>query len=136
MRQFSKQISAFIPAEQMLDVQIHQIMKSKEEFEALKQQRDTRQQRQPAERSACLMVSCPSTCLQGEPASAFELQECNAELLLGTLDLYAVKAMPGEVLIGEKSALRCPVMACRWSSTTLISYCHFSHRNELTNDTI
>ena len=82
-------------------------MKSKEEFEALKQQRDTRQQREPAERSACLMASCPNTCLRGEPASAFELQECNAELLLGTLDLYAVKAMPGEVLIGEQNAFRC-----------------------------
>ena len=107
MRQFSKQSSAFTPAEQMPTVQIHQIMKSKEEFEALKQQRDTRQQRQPAERSACLMASCPSTCLHGEPASAFGLQECNAELLLGTLDLYAVKAMPGEVLIGEQNAFRC-----------------------------
>ena len=88
-------------------MQIHQIMKSKEEFEALKQQRDTRQQRQPAERSACLMATCPNTCLQGEPASAFGLQECNAGLLLGTLDLYAIKAMPGEVLIGEQNAFRC-----------------------------
>ena len=61
----------FRPTEQELGAQIHQIMKSKEEFEALKQQRDTRQQREPGERSACLMASCPSTCLQGEPASAF-----------------------------------------------------------------
>ena len=87
-------------------------MKSKEEFEALKQQRDTRRQREPAERSACLMASCSSICLRGQPASAAGLQECNAELLLGTLDLYAVRAMPGEVLIGGHSAFRCPVMTC------------------------
>lgn len=45
-------------------------------------------------------------CLQGQPASASRLEEINSELLLGTLDLYAVRAMPGEVLIGEKVALR------------------------------
>ena len=83
-------------------MQLHQIVKSKEEFEALRQQRDTRAAREPAERSACLMAACPSTCLQGQPASAFELEEIGSELLLGTLDLYAVRAMPGEVLIGEK----------------------------------
>lgn len=41
-------------------------------------------------------------CLQGQPASASGLEEIDSELLLGTLDLYAVRAMPGEVLIGEK----------------------------------
>ena len=86
-------------------MQLHQIMKGKEEFEALIQQRDTRAAKEPAERSACLIAACPSTCLQGQPASAFELEEIGSELLLGTLDLYAVKAMPGEVLIGEKLTL-------------------------------
>ena len=37
-------------------------MKMKEEFEALKQQRDTRKAREPAERSACLIAACPSAC--------------------------------------------------------------------------
>lgn len=85
-------------------MQLHQIIKAKEEFAALRQQRDTRAAREPAERSACLMAACPRTCLHGQPASAFELEEIGSELLLGTLDLYAVRAMPGEVLIGEQLA--------------------------------
>jgi len=48
----------------MITVQIHQIMKMKEEFEALKQQRDTRNAKEPEECSASLMAACPSTCLQ------------------------------------------------------------------------
>ncbi len=86
-------------------VQLHQIMKGKEEYAALRQQRDTRAAKEPAERSACLMAACPSTCLQGQPASALQLEEVGSELLVGTLDLYAVRAMPGEVLIGQKLAL-------------------------------
>ena len=87
-------------------MQLHQIVKLKEEYAALRQQRDTRAAREPAERSACLMAACPATCLHGQPASAFELEEIGSELILGTLDLYAVRAMPGEVLIGEQPAHR------------------------------
>lgn len=83
-------------------MQIHQIMKFKEEFEALKHQRDMRADREPAERSACLMAACPSACLQGQLASASRLEEIKNELLLGTTDLYAIRAMPGEILIGAQ----------------------------------
>ena len=85
--------------------QLHQIVKAKEEFEALQQQRDTRAAREPAERSACLMAVCPDTCPPGQPAAASGLEKVGSELLVGTLDLYAVRAMPGEVLIGEKPPL-------------------------------
>ena len=54
--------------------------------------------------------SHPSACLQGQADSNSGLQEVNGELLLGTLDLYAVKALPGEILIGQASGSLQPLL--------------------------
>ncbi|EIE18955.1 hypothetical protein COCSUDRAFT_49126 [Coccomyxa subellipsoidea C-169] len=77
-------------------------MKGDEEFEALKEQRDLRNARQPNENSACLVAVWPSESLEESPSS-LGLQAIGEEAVVGTLDLYAIRAMPGEVLIGDCS---------------------------------
>ena len=91
-------------------LQRHQAMKVDEEHRALQQQLAHRRSlsreaagsgRPPAERSACIVAAAP---LGGCGEAARRLHGLHGvggdEALVGTLDLYAVRAMSGEVLIG------------------------------------
>ncbi|KAK9918680.1 hypothetical protein WJX75_005914 [Coccomyxa subellipsoidea] len=91
------------PPERSFAGQIHQIMKGDEEFEALKEQRDLRKARQPNENSACLVAVCDTKGYLRESPSDLRLHTVGQEAVLGTLDLYAIRAMPGEILIGDCS---------------------------------
>jgi len=79
-------------------VQIHQTMIAEEEYKALKAEQLRRLQlareHQTKERSICLVARAAAGC---------DLPE--DEGLVGTLDLYAVRAVQGEVLIGESLLL-------------------------------
>ncbi|CAL8463977.1 g3512 [Coccomyxa elongata] len=90
------------PPERSFAGKIHQIMKGDEEFAALKEQRDLREAGQPNQKSACLVAVCPAESMR-DVQDASSLQIIGDEALLGTLDLYAIRAMPGEVLIGDCS---------------------------------
>lgn len=88
-------------------------MKIEEEYQALRQQRAWRRAAEersarsgrgpPAERSECLVATASRGGGGADGTAAGQLHPVSeAEVLVGTLDLYAVRAMPGEVLIGEE----------------------------------
>ena len=104
----SESLRCFLP-------QRHQTMKIEEEYQALRQQLAWRRasaersarsgQGPPSERSECLVATASWRRAEGAaarqpPGGLHPVSE--AEVLVGTLDLYAVRAMPGEVLIGER----------------------------------
>lgn len=110
--------------------QLHQMMIEQEELTALKQQRALRrldeqhganasaaggsggsgpegdgpgERSGPAERSVALIAVCAADSLGGDCDPRWLLEAGGAgggQAVVGTLDLYAVKAVPGEVLIG------------------------------------
>lgn len=75
-------------------LQIHQTMKADEEYKALKAERTHRasmtKQQLTMHRSTCLVALAYSHQVMSQP-----------EGVVGTLDLYAVRALEGEVLIGK-----------------------------------
>ena len=75
-------------------LQIHQTMKADEEYKALKAERAKRasmtEQQLTRHRSACLVALAYPHKGTSQP-----------EGVVGTLDLYAVRALEGEVLIGK-----------------------------------
>lgn len=79
-------------------VQIHQTMIADEEHKALKAEQLRRlhlaSEHQTKDRSVCLIAKAAAGCDTPED-----------EGLVGTLDLYAVRAVQGEVLIGESLLL-------------------------------
>lgn len=91
-------------------LQIHQAMIADEEYKALKSEHLRRAEliteHQAMDRSACLLA-------RGDPCDGLPEDEA----ILGTLDLYAVKAVQGEVLIGKRDALRASLHSLRqaWS---------------------
>ena len=80
-------------------LQIHQNMIADEEYKALKSEHRRRAELTPEhqarDRSACLLA-------RADPCDGLPEDEA----ILGTLDLYAVKAVQGEVLIGTRDLLR------------------------------
>ena len=95
-------------------------MKVEEEYQALQQQLAHRRSlsreaassgRQPAERSACVVAAVPlGGCGEAERQLLGLHGVRGGEALVGTLDLYAVRAMPGEVLIGAHRLKRMHAM--------------------------
>lgn len=98
----------------MPQLQIHQTMIADEEYKALKSEHLRRAklttEHQARDRSACLLA-------RGDPCDGLPEDEA----ILGTLDLYAVKAVQGEVLIGKRDALRASLHSLRqaWSPWSL-----------------
>jgi ribosomal protein S18 acetylase RimI-like enzyme len=112
-----------------LCAQVHRLMVAEEEFKELKVAALNRRlgRGDPNERSACLVALCPAAQLEGGlgegphqlderlvlgcggggstssaagPAAAAAVA-AGAAALVGTLDVYAVRALQGEVLIGD-----------------------------------
>lgn len=79
-------------------VQIHQTMIAEEEYKALKAEQLRRLQlaseHQTKDRSICLVARAAAGCDTPEDGG-----------VVGTLDLYAVRAVQGEVLIGASPLL-------------------------------
>lgn len=100
------------PTERKFAGEIHQMMVAEEELTALKAARLNRVLAEssagdeaPAERSACIVALCPAEAL-GDDARSDErlLLTDDGErwrVVVGTLDLHAVRAMPDELLIGN-----------------------------------
>jgi ribosomal protein S18 acetylase RimI-like enzyme len=100
------------PPERKFAGEIHQMMVADEELKALKAARLNRilavnsgSEEPPAERSACIVALCSAEAL-GEDAEGDERLLVTDDgdtwrVVVGTLDLHAVRAMPDELLIGN-----------------------------------
>lgn len=100
-------------------LQIHQMMIAEEEFKALKAARlnrilsenSSRAEGESLEKSACIIALCPACELGLTSQDAEGVDERlnltddgeTWQVLVGTLDLHAVRAMPDELLIGSCS---------------------------------
>jgi GNAT superfamily N-acetyltransferase len=104
------------PPERKFAGEIHQMMIADEELTALKAARlartlnanDDAAKEVSSERSACLVALCPVQAIGAAPEQLDErlLLKDDGEtqlLLAGTLDVHAVRALPGEILIGSCS---------------------------------
>jgi len=103
----------------IITVQIHQIMKMKEEFEALKQQRDTRNAKEPEERSASLMAACPSTCLQVRDHHACMPAYClnlATSLSIMTAPGFDLHRRPGHHAVEIQAGCTCDGAGCDGAS--------------------
>lgn len=78
--------------------QRHQLMIAEEEFKALKQQQWARSKAEDAnERTATLVATCAASLVEDVDE---RLLLPTGDVVVGTCDVYAVRALPGEVLIG------------------------------------
>jgi hypothetical protein len=81
----------------ILCVQLHQLMVAEEELRALQVMREKQRENLPNEKSACLIAVLSAASIRECPE---DLMVDQGEAVVGTLDLHAVRALPGEVLIG------------------------------------
>jgi len=88
------------PPDRKFAGQLHQKNMAKEEFEALCTARADMQKVDCTDRAACLIaVAAPGSCPDVPP----DLMLPDGAAVVGSLDLCAVRALPGEVLIGDSS---------------------------------
>lgn len=92
------------PPERKFAGELHQIMIAEEEFQLLKTQREKRRFDQDMvecnERNACLIAVAPASDNLIPPVTE-KLYTRHDAVLVGTLDVHAVRALPGESLIGD-----------------------------------
>lgn len=94
------------PPERAFAGQIHQQQMWKEELFLLKRQRNRRKAGgfNPGEESATLVAMCPQSQVpEIDEWLQISRGDGEEEAVIGSLDLHAVKAMTGEVLIGNSS---------------------------------
>lgn len=97
-----RSISFYVyPPDRMFAGLLHQQNMAKEEFQALRTVRDDAQPDDPADdRATCLIAVSSSTSCPDAPA---ELILQSGDIVVGSLDLCNVKAVAGEVLIGDST---------------------------------